>query len=105
MSMGSIFQNQQLKDLLPNIKPEDLTAPYDSIAGIIGVENTLKLAEEFEGTTVYFRKITMQNIIREHLYKQIRTEFDGQNYQQLCKKYGFSQAWIRKIVTSGLRKG
>jgi len=85
-----------LEQWMKEINPEVLPEPYRKLTSIIGLENTMKLAKEFQGTTLYFTKLDSTiKLIRD---KKIREEFDGGNHKQLAIKYGLTEAWVRKIL-------
>ena len=84
------------------LKPEDiileeLPEVYQHLAGLIGVENMLKVAEAFGGgESIYFPKL--EAIHRPARDKKIIAEFNGYNFKKLAKKYGLSEIRIRSIV-------
>lgn len=86
----------ELQPWVNDITPEMLPEPYRRLCGLVGIINIIKLAEVFQGTTVYFPKLdttlkTIRNI-------QIRAEFNGGNVTELALKYGLTEVWIRQIL-------
>lgn len=82
------------------LKPEELPEPYCTIMTNVGIENTLKIIELYQGTGVYFPKVeSMLNKIRD---RNIRREFNGGNYKELAIKYGLTERWIREIVHANM---
>jgi len=77
-----------------NIK--DLPLQYQEMAQIIGLENTIKLAEHYGGQHFYFIKI--DNLIQKIRNTKIRKEFTGDNYQTLARKYHLSERQLRRII-------
>jgi len=82
-----------MEEIEPNMLPE----PYRKIYEIIGLASTLKLAFEFQGTSVYFAK--MDGTIKAIRDKRIRDEYNGYNIKELVKKYGLTETWVRQILS------
>ncbi len=78
------------------INVEELPDPYKEMAELIGVENTIKLAERFGGITAYLPKV--DSIVRKARDEKIKEEFNGYNYDSLARKYNISSQWVRIIV-------
>lgn len=85
-----------MQEWMKEINPEVLPEPYKKLTSIIGLENTLKLAEEFQGTTLYFAKL--DSTLKYLRDEKIREEFNGSNHKELAVKYGLTETWIRKIL-------
>lgn len=83
-----------------NLKPEELPEPYKEMAKNIGIENTLKLVDLYQGAAIYFPKI--EKVLIKIRDKNIRKEFNGGNYKELAIKYGLTERWIREIVSSNV---
>jgi Mor family transcriptional regulator len=75
---------------------EDLPEIYQSVADIVGMENTMKLARTFGGASVYFPKI--QCVLRDRRDQAILREFNGSNHRELGRKYGLCVTRIRRIL-------
>jgi Mor family transcriptional regulator len=86
----------QREDWLKEITFEDLPEIYRRFAVIIGIENTLKLAEHLGGMQIYFRKL--EPFLMKKRDELIRQEFDGRNIGYLAKKYGLSERRIYEII-------
>lgn len=83
-------------EIAAKIPLNSLPDAYHALAEIIGVENTLKLADHLGGTAFYFRKIdSLLSYVRD---EKIREEFNGANHKELARKYDLSEIWIRQIV-------
>lgn len=80
---------------------EYLNGCYKRFAEIIGVENTRLVYEEFNGQQITF---PLELYTKQYIYKQIRNEFDGANYKQLARKYGYSERTVRRILKNELIK-
>ena len=76
--------------------PSEVIEPFDEIIELIGVEATITLIEHFQGQQIYVP--TMKKAISGCLIKQAKEEFDGGNYRILCKKYGFSERHLRRLL-------
>lgn len=86
------FDGEWVKD----IKIEELPVSYQDVAGLIGVENAVKLSKHLGGLPYYFPKIN--GLIEQKRNEMIRKEFKGSNYRDLAKKYHLTEVWIRQIV-------
>jgi len=69
--------------------------PYDNIVGLIGVENTIKIMDQFGGSQVSFPM--KKNVVMPFMPEIINREFDGYHYAEFAKKYGISTSYIRKV--------
>ncbi len=87
---------QWLKQVIPEIKAEDLPQACQEVAEIIGIEATIKMSGHFGGMRVYFPGLG--EMLRTKRDDLIRAEFTGLNHRDLARKYGFSETWIREIV-------
>jgi Mor family transcriptional regulator len=83
----------QYKD---EITIEDLPETYRLIAEKCGLNTALEIAYLFGGVNIYFPK--PEQIIQDIRDKRIVKEFDGENYNQLAKKYNLSTSWVREII-------
>ncbi|WP_341778685.1 Mor transcription activator family protein [Levilactobacillus sp. HBUAS70063] len=68
---------------------------YRGLSELVGVDSMLKIYQQYKG---------MQMTIPTHLYdrnlaaKRVRKEYTGRNQQELARKYGYSQKWIRQVA-------
>lgn len=72
---------------------DNLNEPYNHIARLIGIENTLKLAKELGGEYIYFPSTTYSKSKRNELIKAEK----GTDLKELAKKYGLTVRQIRLI--------
>lgn len=86
----------ELTSWLSEVTVEELPATYQSLARILGVELTLKLAEELGGTSIYLPKT--DKLIQQLRDRKIRDEFDGGNHKTLARRYQLSESRIRQIL-------
>ena len=84
------------------IEKSDLKEPYTTIAELIGLENTLKLAETFGGEVIYLPKL--DRTVRSATYREIQEKFDGYNFKELAKEYNLSVAKVRMICADKVQK-
>jgi Mor family transcriptional regulator len=82
--------------ILDRIAVEDLPESYRDVAGIIGIENTIKLSNVLGGLAYYFPQLDKALIKKRD--ELIRSEFTGANHKPLAIKYGLTEVWIRAIV-------
>jgi len=85
-----------LAEIAGEITIEKLPEQYREIAGIVGIENTLRLAKHLGGLIFYFPEL--DSMLRKIRDDRIRREFTGFNHKDLARRYGLSEIWIRKIV-------
>lgn len=90
------------KDIL-SLEDFDKDSVYYEIASRIGVGNALEIADLFQGLSIYFPKLDA--VYSKKLRQRILEEFNGYNYKDLAQKYGYSETWIRKIVSNDVLDG
>lgn len=80
-----------------DIEPEMLPEPYRKLTDLLGIENVLKLADEFQGTNIYFPKLDgTLKLIRD---KKILEDYQkDNNIKLLARKYGLTETWVRLIL-------
>ena len=88
-----------MKNWTDEISVEDLPEEYRIIAGIIGLENTLKLAEYVGGLQFYFRKL--DTFIAQKKKEYILKNFNGNNHMELARATNYSLQWIYQILKNG----
>lgn len=90
------MENLQIDSWMKDIDPDMLPEPYRRLSKSLGVETAIKLAMEYQGTTVYFAKL--DGFIKTIRNSRIREEFDGSNTSELAIKYNLTEVWIRQIL-------
>ena len=84
-------------DWLAELNPEtDLTENYRLIVGVIGLENTIKLAAAFPSVPIYLKnpdKLLMPVKIR-----YVHKHFNKHNHRKLALITGLSERYIYKLV-------
>ena len=76
--------------------PSAILQPYDTLIGLEGFDAIYTLCENLGGTTVYIP--SARKMFAECLLKEAMREFNGCNYNNLAKKYGFSLSHMRKLL-------
>lgn len=89
-------QRDWISDIAARMTIDMLPESYQAVAEIIGVANTLKLANHLGGSGFYFRQIG--GLYRRKRDEMIRAEFTGLNHRELARKYNLTESWIREIV-------
>lgn len=75
---------------------DDLQEQHREYAEVIGLDNLLKLADTFGGTSIYIPQ--RKELEKFKIYNQIYKDFDGSNLLELTQKYGVSKSTVYKIV-------
>ena len=83
-------------ELLAELVPEELPAPYCDIASAVDMKTALHLAMLYQGAHLYFPKL--DDVIRSKRNEKIRAEFTGYNFRELAIKYNVTDRWIRELV-------
>lgn len=81
---------------------DDLQEQHREYAQIIGLDNLLKLADTFGGTSIYIPQ--KRELIKNKVYAAIYQEFDGSNLLHLTQKYGVSKSKVYEIVQDKIGK-
>ncbi len=76
----------------------DMPEQYREVCEVIGLEKGLKLMKALGGNQLYIPRIRW--IASRLNRRNIKKEFNGSNYKQLARKYGYSERWIRNIIKS-----
>ena len=75
---------------------DDLPDSQREIAEVIGIDNLLKLSDNFAGNPLYIQQ--RDNLEKEMVYRRIFREFVGDNINELTQRYGVSRATVYNIV-------
>lgn len=81
---------------LKEIKADELKEPYKEMAGLIGIEATIKLAQFFSKQGIYFR--SLEDLIAQKKKEYIVKNFNGNNHRELARATGYSEQWVYKIL-------
>ena len=75
---------------------EALCDVYKELFELIGYENTLIVYEHFRGYQINF---PTRLYSRKYVREVVKNEYDGSNIKELARKLGYSERWIRQILT------
>lgn len=78
------------------LQPEQLSGFYREVALDLGVEMAVLLHKHYKGLQVVFPTCLMD---RQYIKEQIVLEYNGSNTKALAKKYGYTERWVRKMVS------
>lgn len=81
---------------------DDLQQQHREYAEVIGLDNLIKLADTFGGSSIYVPQT--KELIKNKIYNKIYQEFDGSNLQELTQKYGVSKSTVYKVVQDKIGK-
>ena len=79
-----------------NITMDDLDEARQDVASVIGVDNYIKLCEEFGGTSLFFPKV--DHIIKNRVYKKVIELKDTMPGYQIARMLGISRATAYKVI-------
>lgn len=85
-----------MKTDIEGLTLDDLSGQHREYAQLIGLDNLLKLADTFGGTSIYIPQ--KRELMKNKVYGEIYKEFDGSNLLTLTQKYGVSKSTVYKIV-------
>ena len=76
--------------------PKDLMPPFDTIVGLDnGFDAVCSFVEYFGGLTVYIPQ--EKSVFMRCLERAAAEEFDGNNFNNLSRKYGLSQRHLYRL--------
>lgn len=84
------------KEIMEELTLDDLPDSQREIAEVIGIDNLLKLSDNFAGNPLYIQQ--RRELEKEMVYRRIFREFNGGNVQELTQRYGVSKTTVYKIV-------
>lgn len=88
-------------EILRNVDVSDIPETYQPVVSLIGLDNFLKLCRYAMGDELYFPM--QESILRNARNRLIIQEYNGNNLQELSKKYGLTRNHIRNIVKGSNR--
>lgn len=74
---------------------DTLPEQYQHLAQTIGVQNLLKLADQFGGEKYYIPK--REALLRGARNRMIRKQYTGYNAKELAKCYNLTERWVIRI--------
>lgn len=75
---------------------EDLDEAKQDVASVIGIDNYIRLCEEFGGTSLFFPKI--DGLVKKRVYKKVVELKDIMPKYQIAKMLGLSTSTVYKII-------
>lgn len=84
-----------------DVDVEALHPFYRGVSELIGVENMLRLFDQYRGMQITIPiHLYDRNLAAEHVIKR----YNGHNAYELANKYGYSQRWVAKVLRDQQRK-
>lgn len=87
---------------LDDLRIEDLPEPYSEMAELIGIKNTLKIADHFGKQQIYFK--SLKEIISERKRRYIIDNFNGVNHAELARITDYSLQYVYEILAEDRNK-
>ena len=78
------------------LHPEEIFPPFDVIMEKHGFEAVCTFAEQLGGFTIHVP--VLRSIFSGCITKQLEAEFKGHNYNELSKKFGFTERHLRRML-------
>ena len=97
-----MVEKKRLIEIPPDLMPKakDLPGDLRAVADVVGVAATIKLAQSFRGTSVYFRNV--DNILRKKRNAEIRGAYNsGTRIKDIARTHHLSARSIA-IILSGV---
>lgn len=69
---------------------------YKEIAEIIGIENTIEVYKYYQGLQINFPKRLLSI---DFIMEQVNREYNGSNIKEIAREYGYSERWIRQLIS------
>jgi len=78
-----------------NVSSGHLNGVYEEFARYLGIDAALKIYSEFKGQQINF---PVRLFSQEYVISQIVELYDGTNINQLAKRFGYSERWVRQML-------
>ncbi len=79
------------------MKHKSLLSPhYASMMDVIGFDGMCAWTDNFNGTTQYIP--STRSLFMPCIEAEVKASFDGFNYRDLARKFGFCERTVRKII-------
>ena len=94
------------KEMLKNAAtkhPGSVLRPFDALMEKIGFDSLYEIIDEFGGSIIYIP--AKRKVFKGCLMNEIHSEFDGENYRYLAKKYDYSVKGIRDALNPKKGRG
>ena len=79
------------------LHPAHILMPFDALLGHEGVDAINALCDVMGGATVYIP--TARRVFAACIEQQMILEFNGYNYNELARKYGYSSKHVRRLLS------
>ena len=90
-------------ELIDQLTLEELTGEARDLAELIGMDAFRRLLRVYGGTgLVYIPKPS--KLLKGVRDAKIREEYNGSNLYALCRRWGLSEAYVRKIVADKIKE-
>ena len=76
--------------------PAHILAPFDAMVGLDGLDAIIALCDAAGGQDVYIP--SARTVFAACIERQLLHDFNGYNYADLAKKYGYSTRHVRRII-------
>ena len=77
------------------LHPTEIMQPFDALLEMAGFDTMFEFAEQLDGVQIYVPSV--RTIFAKCLELEVRKEFNGGNYAELAKKYGYTNRHIRRM--------
>lgn len=85
-----------------DVRREDIPANLVELVNIIGVENMVHISKSYGGRVIYVP--TYKSMIRNARDRQIVSEYDGYNANDLGNIYGLTPNHVYRIIRNHARR-
>lgn len=75
---------------------EEILPPFDTLISLVGYDAICKMADMLGGSAIYIP--TKKRIFNGCIRQQILKDFDGTNYKELARKFGYCERTVRSIL-------
>ncbi len=93
---GDYLKEEILKELLADIKTDDIPPAHIPIIDLIGMDAFVKLCDYSNGDKLYFPMV--KTIIKNVRNRKIILEYNGYNARELASKYDITICQLKKII-------
>lgn len=84
------------------IKIEQLPEDYQLLARIVGLENTIRIAQELKSVHLYLK--SPERLFQAAKEQYVLANFDGRNHRRLALDTGLSERHIYDLVAEAREK-
>lgn len=88
------YNGQQIKF---HRNSENITKDYPELVGALGIEKSRMVIIALGSMRVYFP--TLKKSASDKIKRLIISEFNGYNFKHLSRKFGYTERYIRQIVS------